>query len=321
MKKLIAFILVIIALYTAYWFVMSGAVKKAAQEKISEYETSGYVITHAPLEMKGYPLHFDAALGPMQVTAPSTALGGAGAKIVLDAVDISGKAYNPLSWSLVHSGVGTMDLPMGQGQRWVFDTQTQRADIDMRASASGTLKRLDVDALDVRFTSKNQGSIPVRRVGSGTYKFKTGGSQATYSLLAKDLLLNASDLGPIGRAFGDEARSISGTMTATGYGGASPNYVSEDLSLLWGPADMGGGFNLTAGDNGYSGSLVLNVANESALLDALTREGVLSSGEAFMANLAIGGMPQTEDGRRTLTLTVRDNNVGLGPLKIGRLPF
>lgn len=321
MKKLIIAAILLIVLYCTYWFVMSGAVKNGALDKIASYEQAGYEIEHAPLKVSGFPLRFDAGLGPMTVRAPQTAMGEPGAVLALNTVSVSGKAYNPLAWSLIHTGSGQLNLPVGPQARWVFDTQTDRADIDILAGARGQVKRLAIEARDVRFTPIDNAPFPLRRIEAGDYRFRTAGTTADYQFKAENITLDGAQLGDIGRALGDSAQLISGTMQASDYGREAPRYVSQDLSLLWGAADMGGGFDLIAGPSGYSGKLILNVANEGALMQALTQSGVLSSGEAFMANMVISAMPQTEDERRVLTLTVRDNDVSLGPIKLGKLPL
>lgn len=315
MKKLIIALFVIVALYCAYWFVGRSVVADQAQAKISEYREAGYVIEHAPIDVGGFPLNFDADIGPVNVTAPS------GASITLDQADISGKAYFPLAWAINHQGKSRVTLPSLAGPV-SFDALTDAAKIDLKARAGGGLKRLSIDADNVALDSQNQKTLPIQSLAGLDFEFKRTGADARFDLRAEDASLDAKQLGDMARAFGNSAQLISGTANVSDFGSSTPRYVSDDFSLLWGPGDMGGGFDLTRNDQGgLDGKITLNVANIDALMAALIKEGIISGGEQMMLSLVLNNLPKTEDGRRALSLTVSNSRVSLGPLKLGRLPF
>lgn len=315
MKKLVIALFVLIALYCAYWFVGRGVVADQAQAKISEYSEAGYIIEHAPIEVGGFPLNFDADIGPVNVIAPS------GASIALDQADISGKAYFPLAWAITHQGKSRVTLP-GLSGPVSFDALTDDAKVNLQARAGGGLKRLSIDASNVALDNQNQKTLPIQSLAALDFDFNRVGADAIFDLRAEDASLNARQLGDMARAFGNSAQLISGTANVSNYGSATPRYVSDNVSLLWGPGDMGGGFDLTRNEQGtLDGKITLNVANLDALMAALVKEGVVSGGEQMMLSLVLNNLPQTDDGRRALSLSVSDNRVSLGPLKLGRLPF
>jgi len=315
MKKLGIALFVIIALYCAYWFVGKGIVADQAGAKISQYRDAGYVIEHAPIDVAGFPLKFETNIGPVKVATPS------GASVSMDQADISGKAYFPLAWNLTHQGKSRVTLPGLRGPM-IFDALTQDAKIDLQARAGGGLKRLSIDASNVALDSQNQLPLPIQSLSVLDFDFSRAGADAVFDLRAEDAALNSKQLGDMAGAFGNSAQLISGTTKVSGFETARPHYASDNLSLLWGPGDMGGGFDLTRNDQGgLDGKITLNVANIDALMSALVKEGVVSGGEQMMMSLVLNGLPKTEDGRTALSLSVSNSRVSLGPFKLGRLPF
>lgn len=320
MKKLIIGLVIAALLYCAYWFIASRAVASGAHDKIEQYRAQGYTITHSDIAVGGFPARFNADIGPVSITAPAGRLGNSGVKAVLETADISAAAYMPLAWTLTHSGPGQFDIPAGP-KRWIFETQTRAADIEATAGALGGIKALKIDAQTIAVTTAGSDAPPVKSVDALNYSFNRKGDAAIYTVLANDITLVAGSLGQVERALGSVINNISGVMNVAAYGSETPSYESNDFSLLWGPADMGGAFNLTRSNAGLSGTIALIVANEQALIKELTAKGILSSGEAMLAGLMIGGLPKTEDGRRKITLKAQNGDLSLGPIKLGRLPF
>lgn len=315
MKKLITALVALVALYCAYWFIGRGVVADQAEVKISEYREAGYFIEHAPIEVTGFPLNFDADIGPVEIATPK------GISVFLDQADISGKAYFPLAWNLSHQGKSRVTLPGLRGLL-SYDAVTKEAKIDLQARAGGGLKRLSIDANDIALSSQTQQSPAIQSLGFLDFDFRRVGPDAIFALNAKNAKLDAAQLGDMARALGESAQVISGTANVSNFDAATPRFISDDLSILWGPGDMGGGFDLVRNDQGgLDGSITLNVANIDALMTALVKEGIVSGGEQMMLSLVLNNLPKTEDGRSALPLSVSNSRVSLGPLKLGRLPF
>ncbi len=319
MKKLIITLVIALLIYCGYWFAASRVVASGAASKIEAYRAQGYVINHSAVDVTGFPLRFDAELGPVSITAPAMS-GQDGARATLEKADVSAAAYMPLAWTVTHSGPGSFDIPAGT-RRWLFDSVTDAADITIKAGASGGIKALKIDARGVAITATGSDVPPVKSLTMLDYDFTHKNAGAVYKVTAGDITLLPGAMGQAGRALGETVENISGIMSVSDYGTAAPTYQSDNFSLIWGPADMGGAFNLARSDAGLSGTVSLNVANEQTLISELTRKGVISSGEAMIAGLMIGGLPKTEDGRRQIKLSVRDSALSLGPIKLGRLPF
>ena len=320
MKKLIVALVLIIAAYCAYWFIASGAVASGAQSKIEDYRAQGYEITHAPIDVSGFPLRFDANMGPLSVAAPARPLGQAGAKAVLEKADITAASYTPLAWTISHDGPAQFDVPAGTA-RWVFDTITDKADVQIKARPTGGLAALKIDAQNVTVTDTAASAPPVKSIADLDYSFTRKGRAAVYDVSAGDIKLLPRVMGQAGQALGANISQISGIMNVAQFGTEAPQYSAADLSIVWGPADMGGGFDLTKGTGGLSGTITLNIDDPQTLMNALTQKGVLSSGEAMIAGLMIGGLPRTDDGRSQFSLSVQDSTVRFGPIKLGKLPF
>lgn len=320
MKKLIIAAALMIAGWSAWWFIGKSLVTSGVESKITEYRDQGYTITHNDLGVRGYPLAYKVGAGPVTVIGPKDASGGAGASLKLDKADISAAAYRPTAWSLVHEGPAQFDIPVGPA-RWEFETLTEAAKIDIGARVTGGLSSLAVDAKDIQVTETGASAPPVKSLAAINYIFSRKGSGATYQLIAKDAAFTPGSLGKIGQALGYEMTNVSGGMDVAGYGSDTPRYTCDDFSVLWGKADMGGAFDLTRGPSGLSGKIDLTVANEQALISELTSKRILSSGEAMIGGLIIGGLPKTDAGRRKISLSVSGDNVSLGPIKLGRLPF
>ena len=320
MKKLIIALIIIIGLFCTYWFIAAGQVAAGAQTKIDEYRAQGYTISHAPVDVSGFPLRFDADMGPLSVTAPKGPLGQPGAKAVLQKADISAASYMPLAWTVSHDGAAQFDVPAGTA-RWVFDTITDKADVQVKARPTGGLAALNIDAQNVAVTDTAASAPPVKSIADLDYSFTRKAGAAAYKLNASDIKLSAAAMGQAGRALGADISQISGTMNVAGFETPAAAYSSNDLSVVWGPADMGGGFDLSKGQDGLSGTITLNIADPETLMKTLTQKGILSSGEAMIAGLMIGGLPRTDDGRSQFSLAVQDSTVRFGPIKLGKLPF
>ncbi len=320
MRKIIIILILIIGAWTAYWFVAKGAIAKGAAQTITDYRAQGYAIEHSPLKFSGYPLRFKTDAGPLMIETPDSPLGKAGLRARLETAKLSAAAYAPASWTLTHSGAAQFDMPIA-GARWIFDTKSESADINAKTRLSGELAKLDIIARGVSVTSTGADAPPVKSLGALDYAFTQKGKTASYDLTADAVTLAAGATGRLGQALGEEIERISGVLSVTDYGSATPGYSSERFNVLWGKADLGGGFNLSRSPAGLSGKIALNVNNEQTLISELTRKGILSSGEAMIAGLMIGNLPKAEDGRRQMSLTVTNNVVSLGPIKLGRLPF
>ncbi|MEE9347437.1 MAG: DUF2125 domain-containing protein [Robiginitomaculum sp.] len=313
MKKLALAVIGFILLYCAYWFIASRQIESRFSEKLAAQ--TGYDISHAPIKISGFPLAFNSKLGPFSITARAPKSASATAQNL----SLSGKAYMPLSWVARHHGPASLSIPMGDSL-WSYDTQTETAIIDAGVSALGGLSRLNVTASAIAVTPTSERALPVRSIEKLLYDFRLKGKNAAYTFDAKALAFDPDALGQYGRAFGNQIEQAKGTMAVSDYGLANAHYTSEDFTLTWGPAQFGGGFDLTASAAGHSGVIDLIVADEAALLQTLVDGGIIGAFEAMGASLVISGMPKDERGRH-LKLTVIDSRVSLGPVPLGKLPF
>ena len=317
MKKLLISLILALILYCAYWFFVSKRVASEIVTRAHAYEELGYAISHAPVDMSGFPAHFNADLGPVRVTTPK------GLKAELMNAQLSGKAYFPLSWSVLHSGVSLFEHSKPSGTSISVTVDTGIAKIDAQAlAAGGGLKRLNIEARSLEMALTTGDPLPVKSLETLEYSFARAGQTAQLSATARGAALNAGPLGQLGRALGHEISLITGEGTIENFGAPTPRYLSDTLNVLWGPVDIGGGFDVTRGESGVlNGTINLTVANDTELLDELADKGILSNGEKMFASMIIGNLPQTDDGRRKVSISVKDSQMSIGSMTLGRLPF
>jgi len=70
MRRLTLIVIVLVGLYSAYWFVGSSATQRAAAAQLNDLSNAGWTVDYADLDTAGYPSRFDTTLTDLRMIGP-----------------------------------------------------------------------------------------------------------------------------------------------------------------------------------------------------------------------------------------------------------
>ena len=328
MKKLLFGLSTLIALYCLYWFGIAAIAPNQITQYWDELKAEGPHISHDPLKVKGFPLSFKSALKDVTITVPQEGFIGATAfGLNADHVDFKTPAFWPFSQTLTHSGASSMALDLtNSGQLSHVSTQTQM----LRVKASGLkAKTLTAQGQGIAFTPQNahaSNEFALRSIGSLNAKTITntlgGGSDMIVNFTVNDIGLDDALMAQLGRALGTTITYAAGDadISTRAVGNAPPQLTALDLRSLelnWGAARMKGIAALSRDALGLQGSVSLDIDDSAGLLSRLKEVGILSQQQYFTMNLMLGASKDV----KTVKLSVKNNVLYMGPLRLIELPF
>lgn len=324
----IAAIIGLFVLYSAYWVVASGQIRKGVNEWIADKENAGYQIDHAGLHIGGYPYRFQIRLVEPHFRAPQSD-GGWDAR--LQELSANAMPHDLSHWIVAFGGPLLLEDYASEGS--MIEVTGSDARISLVYSVTGETERVGAEFRDLVVTT-HVGSPPdIRSVDellmSGAVDEEDGlrmrlavsGVRAAPGVLEPD----------VERAFGDTARTARVDLEVTHWSALADgaNAIAwrdaggalqiADAELEWGPAHITGNGDFTIDSLARpDGRLSLRVTDPDTLADALVEAGIVPRENEQALRLAAMLAPRGPDGV-ALPFRIHDGGIYLGPVRLGAI--
>lgn len=339
MKKLMIAIIILIALYCAYWFGLAWKIEQGLEEFMTAPD-SQMTITGGPYEISGFPLSFKTPPSPIEVTGDDFYASDPQDfttpkqpyRIQFDKAQARASAFNPMTISLVQSGGAQFDYPANQfgGARYGFDAKAGRLNVTFRPAKGGGFKALSVDGRDITLFALSGPAIapnvtilpPLKSVEVLDFTYKGGQS---YDLTLEGAQIDDAILGPFSAILSPRISRASGTLSGSAIGQASGQFDlltagntlrSDNIILRWGDVDMAADFALSGGPRGASGAANLRVKDPQKLIDTLINQGLIPAQTRMMSRAMLSAAKVDDQGLTVITLSAKDGQWSWGLIPI-----
>jgi len=329
---------VALLLYAAYWFVMAGKIRSAAESFAAN--STEITANWQDLSMGGFPYRIEARFQQPKLAAPRTPEAWAWSA---DSMSVGFMPYNLKHLVLKVDGEQLLQYrKLSEGSRQhLFKMRAEGSFASYVALDDAPMGRLAIDIkkatgqLDTRENySADRLQLHLRPVS-----LEDGPPQATrdydLALQGENILLDparaSAALGPNIALFIAQTRAKNLPVT----GGASlvellqtwrdtgGTLTVSDLTVKWGALDMNGRGILQLDDAGrLAGRLDTVFTNYDQLLKALVTAEVITQAQSRLASAGLSLFSQFQgsaDGAVKLPLVMRNGTLFLGPLPVGEL--
>jgi hypothetical protein len=325
---LIAVPVVLIAVYTAAWFVFASVLRGEIDTAIARFEADGGEVTHDGLDIGGYPFSLAAEAGDVTIRQPDglTATIGAlsGRAAVWAPTDVALALGDGLVVTVptaprlpptvitAASGTGAVDARMAGGFNAV------RVSLFDVAVEPGRQPATRIDRLDTTLTQPDPAEplrVTAEATGIGLPEVPLVGFSDTVDRIAADVILS----GPLPPAA--YAPMVAAWRDAGG------ELRVERAELDWGALSARADGVITLDrELQPEGRLTARVQGFDSVVTALEQAGLVGGNQSVLVRLGLGifSMQPDEDGVPTLVqpLSIADRRVSLGPFPLpGRLPY
>ena len=323
MRALIWIVAILGVLWCGWWFVGERGAEKAVVMVMDHAAERGLAVSHAGVEVTGFPNRFDVTLNQPRVE--DTAHGVAWSAPFAQILTLS---YAP--WNLIAA------LPEDQrislpGQEVTLKSTRMQGSLFTRPLPSVPLKRLDLVAEGVSLRSDAGWSLGFASANLSLVPGEGAQAQAAARVLdlVPDQRLAAAVAGAGLPAVIERADLLADVTLAEPLAlhGAPPQVAAVDLTearVVWGPLRLTGTGRLTAGPQGLAqGRIDLRIEGWQAGLAAAEAAGLVP--EAFRTALrsVLGGLAaqSAEPGVLMLPLVMQGGRMMLGPVPLGAAPL
>jgi hypothetical protein len=318
MKKLLLLPLILVGLWSAYWWMGKSAMLNALADARADLAKDGITLMAPDVKIAGYPLHYRATLTDMRLEGPK-------GSFTPQIINITAEALRPTVWTLSADKTARISLRGNQGQNWVFDLDGDEMRVELGSSVSGKLKSVKADFTNLRAVPVSGGPPPILALGSGKIDLSpslpplTDGLRANFDISGITLAPGAG--GKLQQAFGDTITRINGSGIAPGLASLDNKDMAAwqtagavtvpDFNMSWGEVGFIGNVDLQMGESGANGAAALGVNDADALLSAFVSGGLLSQNQALAGQFLLMAAPRDDAGRIVLTFPVEDNALTL----------
>lgn len=326
-KKTIIFLMTLFVLFCAYWAVGRNVMVKTISGKINEIQNEGYKVVHKGHSVGGFPFKFRTGLLELDIASPRSA--DKPWSIKADNWRMEALTINPLRWRGSHRGEARIDIRGPKGERWLFDARPFNVDMTAQLGFDGAIKTIDLTGTKLNTQAVIGTLPPIIAIDKATLSVKPAAENMRYELSLENMFLEKDTLKNIQNIFGPHIESLTGSALAIGLTSFSHEAVqswkqtgqliSEDWEVSWGETRFQGGFNLTLADTGTSGVIRIEVEDAGELISRLKDAKIFNSSQARNAQLAAELLPMGQNGRREITLTLRDGFLTLFGQKVFEL--
>jgi len=321
MGRLTFWVILLIALFSGYWFVAAQATQSAVQNAISDARNDGWQIDTGDLTVTGFPGAFDVQIADPGLVSPDGQISWSG-----PALHATAPSLSPTRLSLIFPQTQTLRLP---GQTIHIETTRLVARAATRLNMAFDFEAASLAIVEAIIRSDAGWQVALASADAGLAAVE--GELATYAvdIALVDLALPASLM----RELASDSRLISLTADAKVTldraldrfvsNGPPPALTRIDLasfSLIWGDVLVNAKGALDIDIAGVpEGRIVLKSAQWQAMLDILVAAGLLDADIApTLSNVAktmAGG-----DGVLELPITFRGGFMSMGLLPLGPAP-
>lgn len=154
MRRMIALVVIVSALWGVYWFVAASGLKSAINTQFSQLRTMGWSLEYDSLSVQGFPSRLDTRVQNLELTAPRNAF-----KWQAPFFQVFALSYRPNHVIAVWPDAFAVETTAG-----AYDVTHQdlRASLRLEASTDLALEQLVIVGQDLRFDSADVGQASVQ---------------------------------------------------------------------------------------------------------------------------------------------------------------
>lgn len=336
MKKfLIGVAVILLVLYCGFWVFVNGKITKALSDSAALQE-SGYAIMVDPDSPKGFPLSFTRDILSLNYKTPppedGAAFEGPTIMVNLSKIALRVPAYWPFQYHFRHDGDARIDVKLPLQPRYNFDITPMVLRGIYKTSPGGASRQITANVTGAKIEPL-PGSFPLLLDTVQSLKFDIGlQDSGTEGLINLDVNVDAQNAAFIGDAlpeifemFGDDIEALSfncaGKIDTRPAGiMASETAVNcSDIAVQWGVLDVIATLDLRGDLQRPTGSLILYIKNEKALLGRVSKfTSFTDLPRLSLAERALSRLPENADGRKEIPLTFRDGEPTFLGIKLGK---
>lgn len=348
---------IILAAYTAYWFVASGKLQAGIKSFVAESKSDNIAIAWNDLSVSGYPYRIALTFAKPVIAAPKTPENWSWSANSLESdflpynlrhlvLKVDGeqelhysdigehprhhviRAHAEGTWA---SYVALKDKPFG---RVAIDIKNIKATRDSKDAQTATdnanVEFLNAGRLQLHMQPAEDNGSPAAPV-----PVPSGTSNYDIALQGNDMSLSPNN---ISRVLGNHIEVIAAQarLRHVPYGRSASlvelsrdwlekggRLTVSDLIIKWGALDLWAQGELTLdADARPKGRFDAEITNYPGLLQALVKTGIIREKDAKLANVGMGLVAQLQgknDGRISVPVIMSNGKLYLGPLFISKL--
>lgn len=321
-------ILLLLALYSAYWVFASFQLRRSVEDWIAAQESAGYTIEYDRLKIGGYPYRFQVRFDAPRIRAPQSD-GGWYAHFASSRANAL--PYDLSHWILDIGGPVFLEDYTEPGG--MIELNAEDARISLVYNRQGGTERVgaEVRALDI---VTHAGQAPdVRSVDlmllSGLVedddrlrlRLETQGVTAAPGVLEPDIARTFGETASMARIDLEVTQwsTLARGANALAWRDAGGVLHIAESELEWGPARLSGSGDFTIDSlSRPDGRLSLRVADPDSLADALVESGMVPRENEQALRLAAMLAPRGPEGV-SLPFRIHDGAIYLGPVRLGSI--
>ncbi|MEL6572463.1 MAG: DUF2125 domain-containing protein [Pseudomonadota bacterium] len=328
MRRLTIFVLVLAAIYSAYWYAGYRALTDGTDAQVAQLQDAGWTVAYEEIAVQGYPSRFDTSLTNLSVASPDGAIGFAAPFVQALAL-----AYQPNKVILAFPEEQQVTVA---GQDITVQSSKLRASAAVAANAALELDTITAEAPDLRLTLADGQSFAFTDVLAAVRA--SGPLPNSYDVYAnaQNIVLPARLAAFLTAAGGlPEALEVA-TVDATvvldkridrytlpdwqADPGKLRGLTLRSLTVRWGELAISGDGEIAVNTVGTpDGTLTLQVTDWQRMLDIALQTGLVPQNARFMA-LSMGQTLSGGEADLDLPLRFQNGNMSLGPVPLGPAP-
>jgi len=306
--------IVIFALWSSYWLFAAGVMKQKAENKISEWQSLGYVIDLKPLEVSGFPYRFVLTLERLNVTLLEAQ---ANQKIFVEKALIHSMAWKPTH--LIVELPTASNISIGSKQELNYAAQKTRASLVFK---NGQLSRFSTEIIAPKIAdTSNEVVYQASRIDAHFRFGSTNDSRKVFATISQPFwpqmpLKPISEIKLNTEVFAWSA--LQGKQKLDNFRAANGSLQVDQFSLVSDKSLVSFSGNLQIDQRCFlTGKVKTRFVQPAKILSRLDKSSfsgdVVSTITAI--GLLIGGVEETE-----MSFTLRKGGVYTGPFKIAKAP-
>ncbi len=329
MLKLIVFVLVATTLYSGYWFVGRSQVQARLTQALVEIDASDVDLTYTTLRTRGYPSRFDTTITDLAFSDPASNMSWVAPMFQLFAL-----SYRPNEVIAVFPNEQVLTL---SGEEFTLFTDDMRASGKVHANPSLAFQNATITMDNPRIRTRNGAELAIANVLAAmrltpeTAQTYDAYIEARSIVLPEDVrrLVDPGNLQPPIIQTLKFDSEIGFTMPIKLNSPDSGVPLIETLSitefaLAWGDMSLSAIGDVTHAFNGeLTGSITISARNWQQALDLAIAAGVVPQDRRQFFLGVVNSIDETPHIPDTLTATlmIRDGDMMLGPVPLGRAPL
>lgn len=331
----LAFILLVVLSYTAWWASAASALRGQVERWIAERRAEGVEIAYDALIVDGFPLRLSVSAGALSLRRADGLAATAGR------LELYAEPWAPLDLHAEMAEGLSLALPAA-GPRPALTLAAAQAEGQAGLATDGRVLTAEIrlEAPVVTPATDSDGTAAVTAAWAALALERPAEPPADHTATGLDLRLDLSSLTlpqaptpALGRTLGQVALHLRVTGTPPTaltdpemrrWSGAGGTVELDALTAIWGPLDLSVTATLALDGNLQPiGAGTLRTAEPDRLVDALAAAGDLRRNQAAIARATLGLLAAPgPDGRRTVQVpvTVQDGRLTVGPVPVLALP-